>query len=90
MKVGDDQIIMASLYAMTNALDQSRGVTAMPAVERSELDSECIDEARLWAFKREQQRRDLAALTAHQATEDAMSWFSGGRARACRLVDSPY
>jgi hypothetical protein len=47
-------------------------------------------EENLWEQKRKQQRRDLACLSAGYATQDQMSWFSGGRARACRLIDSPY
>lgn len=44
----------------------------------------------LWAYKRAHQRQDLEHLEAGRATEDQMSWFSGGRARACRLIGSPY
>lgn len=47
-------------------------------------------EEKLWGHKRQQQARDLESLRAGRATESQMSWFSGGRARACRLINSPY
>mgnify|MGYP000429108815 CR=1 FL=1 len=56
----------------------------------SELEVEFVSEQHLWAFKREQQRRDIAALESGRLTENDTSWFSGGRARAFRLIDSPY
>jgi len=43
-----------------------------------------------WRPKREQQRQDLDDLRAGQSDENQTSWFSGGRARSCSLVDSPY
>ncbi len=49
-----------------------------------------VAEEKLWAYKRQKQLRDLEQLEAGFATEDQMSWFSGGRARACRLLNSPY
>ncbi len=52
--------------------------------------TEFVDEQRLWAQKCDQQNRDLDNLSAGRATEDQMSWFSGGRARSCRLINSPY
>lgn len=47
-------------------------------------------ERELWAHKRLQQSRDLESLRTGRVTEHHMSWFSGGRARACRLINSPY
>lgn len=44
----------------------------------------------LRAHKRQQQARDLESLRPGRASETQMSWFSGGRARACRLINSPY
>lgn len=57
---------------------------------RSADQAEISDESELWAHKRQRQRRDLGRLQAGLATEDEMSWFSGGRARACRLLNSLY
>lgn len=44
----------------------------------------------LWAFKRQRQAADLRNVAAGRASNADMSWFSGGKARAARLVDSPY
>jgi hypothetical protein len=51
---------------------------------------EVADAEELWAYKRQQQSQDLHSLRTGRATEDDMSWFSGGRARRCRLINSPY
>lgn len=51
---------------------------------------EYVDEQELWARKRERQRRNQVALSAGRVTEDQVSWFSGGRARACELINSAY
>ena len=47
-------------------------------------------DARLWAFKREQQQADLENARSNRVTQDQLSWFSGGKARKLKLVDSPY
>ena len=44
----------------------------------------------LWAFKRERQHRDLRAAASGQLTQEQLSWFSGGKARRLKLIDSPY
>jgi hypothetical protein len=31
-----------------------------------------------------------AVYAGRRTTEDELSWFSGGRARTCKLADSPY
>lgn len=49
-----------------------------------------VAEEERWAHKRENKRQDLEQLKAGLATEHQMSWFSGGRARGCRLLNSPY
>ncbi len=43
----------------------------------------------LWANKRAQQARDIAAIESGRATNESMSWFSGGRARRAKVIDSP-
>lgn len=85
---------MGSEPAMTEqttstCLDRSRrasGTGARGSAARTTFASE----QELWAHKRQQQRWDMESLRTGRATEDQMSWFSGGRARACRLVNSPY
>jgi hypothetical protein len=47
-------------------------------------------EQALWAFKRQRQARDLKSVRAGRQPADAMSWFSGGKAKAAKLVNSPY
>lgn len=43
----------------------------------------------LWAAKRAQQARDIAAIEAGRASNESMSWFSGGRARRAKAIKSP-
>lgn len=47
-------------------------------------------EQELWAFKRKRQAQDLKSVRAGRQPADAMSWFSGGKAKAAKLVNSPY
>jgi hypothetical protein len=42
----------------------------------------------LWAAKRDQQARDVSAGESGQASSESMSWFSGGRARQAKAIDS--
>lgn len=44
----------------------------------------------LWAFKRQRQAKDLRSVRAGRQPAAAMSWFAGGKAKAAKLVDSPY
>ncbi len=48
-----------------------------------------VPERQLWAHKRAQQQRDLDNVAAGRSTNEAMSWFSGGRARQAKAVNSP-
>ena len=50
--------------------------------------SESSDSA-LWAAKRAQQARDIAAIESGKESNESMSWFSGGRARRATAIDSP-
>lgn len=52
-------------------------------------DVPAVPEAQLWAHKRAQQQRDIPSIAAGQSTNEAMSWFSGGRARQAKAVNSP-
>lgn len=47
-------------------------------------------DATLWAFKRQRQRADLENARSGRVTQDRLSWFSGGKARNLKLIDSPY
>lgn len=48
------------------------------------------DEQDLWAFKRRRQAKDLRSVHAGRQPAAAMSWSAGGKAKAAKLVDSPY
>ena len=47
-------------------------------------------DARLWAFKRQHQKADLESARSGRVTQDQLSWFSGGKARKFKLINSPY
>ncbi len=53
------------------------------------VEAPAVPVAQLWAHKRAQQQRDIASIAAGQSTNEAMSWFSGGRARQAKAVNSP-
>jgi hypothetical protein len=55
-----------------------------------DVQAQVVPEADLWAFKRAQQKRDIASIAAGRSTNDSMSWFSGGRARRAKAIDSPF
>jgi hypothetical protein len=46
-------------------------------------------ESTLWAAKRAQQARDIAAIESGRASNESMSWFSGGLARRAKATKSP-
>ncbi|MEO8299805.1 MAG: hypothetical protein ABI574_18575 [Burkholderiales bacterium] len=46
-------------------------------------------EGALRASKRVQQARDIAAIEAGRASNESMSWFSGGRGRRAKVIGSP-
>lgn len=46
-------------------------------------------EAALWASKRAQQSQELQAVRSGEIAANRLAWFSDGRAKAAKLVDSP-
>lgn len=44
----------------------------------------------LWAFKRKLQAQDMRNASSGRLASSQLSWFSGGKAKTARLVDSPY
>ena len=73
------------------ALEQS-GLSVGELVELLRGDDKAArkgSEQALWAAKRAQQARDIAAIEAGRASNESMSWFSGGRARRAKAIDSP-
>ncbi|MBQ0929761.1 hypothetical protein KAK07_01500 [Ideonella sp. 4Y16] len=71
------------------ALEQS-GLSVGELVEllRGERSSGSLPESTLWAAKRAQQARDIAAIESGRAGQESMSWFSGGRARQAKAINS--
>lgn len=70
------------------ALLQGRAQVAVSSQGQEE--STVVAEADLVKFKRERQAADIRAVEEGRATNEQMSWFSGGRARSRKLIDSPY
>ncbi|MBL8287372.1 MAG: hypothetical protein JNL85_05245 [Rubrivivax sp.] len=73
------------------ALEQS-GLSVGELVELLRGDIKAAPNRRenaLWAAKRTQQARDIAAIQAGRASNESMSWFSGGRAKRAKAIDSP-
>lgn len=66
---------------------QRSPVEASKSAEGKALAS--VPEAALWAHKRNRQRLDIATIEAGRSTNEAMSWFSGGRARRAKAKNSP-
>jgi predicted DNA-binding protein YlxM (UPF0122 family) len=58
--------------------------------ERRVLDIELVYEAKLWAFRREGQRRDIESVRSGRCTPEQMNSFSREKARSMRLIDCPY
>lgn len=52
--------------------------------------TEVAPEKAALAFKRERQGKDLERLASGAATNDQMSWFSKKRARAAKVIGSPF
>lgn len=72
-------LAVADMAGLLQVLNEPRPVYA-----------EVASEAELWAFKRQQQARDLARVAAGEATNEQMSWFSKDKARAAKATDSPF
>jgi hypothetical protein len=73
------------------AIEQSGlSVGELAALLRHETAAHQQPEGTLWAAKRAQQARDVAAIDSGQASNESMSWFSGGRARRAKAVGSPF
>jgi hypothetical protein len=64
-------------------------VTALVALLRGEVTDPTTTESSLRAHKRQQQARDIAAVESGEASSASMSWFSHGRARRAKAIDSP-
>lgn len=78
-------------WARLGAAVEQSGLTVGELVEllRSQTATREVPESTLWAAKRAQQARDIAAVESGKASSESMSWFSGGRARRAKAIDSP-
>ncbi len=54
------------------------------------VDVRTASAAELWAFKRERQRRDLAAIRHDRRTNQDMSWFNPEMARNAVVIGDPF
>lgn len=83
-------------WARLGAALEATGMTVAQVGEllahasRSGTGARTVPAAELWAVKRAKQARDLASVQSGQVPAEQMSWFSGGRAKSAKLVDSPY
>jgi ParD-like antitoxin of type II bacterial toxin-antitoxin system len=78
-------------WARLGAAVEQRGLTVGELFELlcGDQSARTLPEDQLWATKRAQQARDIAAVESGVASNESMSWFSGGRARRARALKSP-
>ena len=76
-------------WARMGAALEASGLTVAQAASLLKSQAEAGD-AKLWAFKRERQRADLAHARSGRITQDQLCWFSGGKALKLKLINSPY
>jgi hypothetical protein len=78
-------------WARLGAAVEQSGLSVGELVEllRGDVASRKLPESALWAAKRAQQARDIEAVESGKAGNESMSWFSGGRARRAKAIDSP-
>jgi ParD-like antitoxin of type II bacterial toxin-antitoxin system len=78
-------------WARLGAAVEQSGLSVGELVEllRSDATTRKWSESALWAAKRAQQTRDIAAVESGKASNESMSWFSGGRARRAKAIKSP-
>ncbi|MGJ7498252.1 TA system antitoxin ParD family protein [Variovorax sp. RT4R15] len=77
-------------WARIGAALEACGLTVGQVALLLKSQTEEQGDARLWAFKRQRQQGDLENARSGRATQDHLSWFSGGKARNLKLINSPY
>ena len=77
-------------WAKLGAALESCGLTVTQVAALLRTSQQGAGDADLWAFKRQRQAADMAAAREGQLTQDQLSWFSGGKARALKIIGSPY
>lgn len=78
-------------WARLGAAVEQSGLSVGELVEllRGDAAARKASEGAIWAAKRAQQARDIAAIESGKASNESMSWFSGGRARRAKAIKSP-
>lgn len=77
-------------WAKLGAALESCGLTVGQVASLLRSSGQGTGDASLWAFKRQKQQHDIAAAAGGKVTQAQLSWFSGGKARGLKLIDSPY
>ncbi len=92
-ETGDGAITLGTCLRVLAALGLEADLHALAAdgqVARRLQDQAVLPERELWAHKRERQARDLNNVHTGKLSNDDMSWFAGGKAKAAKLVNSVY
>jgi transcriptional regulator with XRE-family HTH domain len=92
-ETGDGAITLGTCLRVLAALGLEADLHALAAdgqVARRLQDQAVLPERELWAHKRERQARDLHNVHTGKLSNDDMSWFAGGKAKAAKLVNSVY
>ncbi len=77
-------------WAKLGAALESCGLTVGEVASLLRSSGRGAGDAKLWAFKHQWQQHDIAAAVDGKVTQTQLSWFSGGKARGLKLIDSPY
>jgi len=79
-----------SVADLTKLLRAEHGAPSATATSDSDAIVVEVSEDELWSDKRARQAKDLEMIRSGLATNDQMSWFSGGLAKTAKAVNSPY
>jgi len=77
-------------WARIGAALEACGLTVGQVALLLKSQTEEQGDAGLWAFKRKRQQADLENARSGRVTQDQLSWFSDGKARNLKLINSPY
>jgi hypothetical protein len=79
-------------WARMGAALESCGLTVgqVASLLRVRSDEGHRGDAELWHFKRQRQKADMDSAREGRATQDQLSWFSGGKARHLKIIGAPY
>jgi ParD-like antitoxin of type II bacterial toxin-antitoxin system len=77
-------------WAKLGAALESCGLTVGQVASLLRASHQGAGDADLWAFKRQNQLRDMASAAQGKVTQQQLSWFAGGKARGLKVIGSPY